>query len=147
VDRNLLQEALARYVFSFFLYIYRFLVEQSAESEEGSTVDLSAPAPPLQPYQMPTSPPVVYPLQQQQSFHPMPPSPAPMQQFSPSPYHHPTSLQPPSYQFPQASASRGPPQSPADPRVKDSIELCNFAISALNVSSFYFSISFVKFFL
>jgi hypothetical protein len=42
--------------------------------------------------------------------------------------------QPQNYQWPAPAVNRGPPQSPADPRVKDAIELSQFAISALNVS-------------
>lgn len=53
--------------------------------------------------------------------------------------------QPQNYVFPTATIPRGPPQSPADPRVKDTIELAQFAISALNVSKVLLSL-FLSFF-
>lgn len=45
------------------------------------------------------------------------------------------------YQYPSAAnnpgASRAPPLNNADPRVKDTVEICNFVIAALKVWSYY----------
>lgn len=57
------------------------------------------------------SPPPSQPQQQQQGYYP---APAP--------------------QVSNPGASRAPPLNNADPRVKDAVELCNFAISAIKVS-------------
>ncbi len=75
-----------------------------------------APTPSSQYYQPPPS--TNYynatPVQPQQNFF-QPPTPAPVS---------------------NPGASRAPPLNNADPRVKDAVELCNFAISAIKVSDF-----------
>mmetsp|Transcript_28441 Transcript_28441/g.31061 ORF Transcript_28441/g.31061 Transcript_28441/m.31061 type:complete len:300 (-) Transcript_28441:103-1002(-) len=90
---------------------------------------LSAPIQPFSPpapvsYQPPSQPQPTY---QQPVHQPIVPAqqPRPLQPVMQPP-------QPQNYVFPTATIPRGPPQSPADPRVKDTIELAQFAISALN---------------
>jgi hypothetical protein len=96
--------------------------------------------------------------QQQQAYQqysPPSPSPSPMMNFAPavnSQAYYPAPQQtnntpnysqqqmPPQMQVQQGystssmpGASRAPPMNNADPRVKDAIEICNFAIAALKV--------------
>lgn len=99
----------------------------------------SAPAPtaaPQSPNPYAYSPPAPQyappPTQQQYA-----PPPQPTQNF----YNNPPPSQPQSY-YPAPApvvnnpgASRAPPLNNADPRVKDAVELCNFAISAIKVST------------